>query len=62
MRSLPVALVSLALGLGLLGCPKRVGSQSDLDATGREKVAEARRQAESGKPDEALRLLSEVGG
>ncbi len=62
MRSLPVALVSLTLGVGLLGCPKRVGSQSELDPAQREKVEEARRQAESGRPSEALKLLAEVQG
>jgi len=61
VRSSPVTIISLALGLAvLLGCPKRVDSQSELDPTAREKVAEAKRQVESGKSDEALQLLSEV--
>lgn len=61
MRSSPVMVVSLALGLTvLMGCPKRVDSQSELDPTAREKVAEAKRQADSGKSDEALKLLAQV--
>ncbi|MGC4123017.1 MAG: penicillin-binding protein activator [Myxococcales bacterium] len=61
MRSSPVTIISLALGLTvLLGCPKRVDSQSELDPTTREKVAEAKRQADSGKGDEALKLLAQV--
>ena len=53
-------LVSSLCFVALLGCPKRVGSQSELDATAREKVAEAKRQADSGKPEEALKLLADV--
>ncbi|MBI5545599.1 MAG: penicillin-binding protein activator [Deltaproteobacteria bacterium] len=60
MRSLSIVLMSLGFGLCTLGCPKRVDSQSDLDATAREKVAEARRQAQSGKSDEALKLLQDL--
>ena len=60
LRSFPITLVSVGLGLALLGCPKRVGSQSELAPTAREKVAEAKRQADSGKTDEALKLLEQV--
>ena len=61
MRSSFVSSLSLALGLAVLvGCPKRVGSQAELDPDAREKVAEAKRQIDSGKGDEALQLLAEV--
>ncbi len=54
------ASVSTCLALALLGCPKRVGSQSELDPTAREKLEAAKQQASSGNPQEALKLLEQV--
>lgn len=57
LRSLCTSLVPLALGIALVGCPKRVRSQSDLDPSSRGRVAAARQEVDSGRPEEALKLL-----
>lgn len=59
LRQAPATVFALCLGIALLGCPKRVGS-NELDATSREKVDQARLQIETGRPDEAVRLLNDV--
>ncbi len=55
-----VAAVSSLLGLFLLGCPKRVGSQAELGADSREKLETAQKEAAAGRSDEAVRLLKEI--
>ena len=52
MRSIPAPIVSTLCIVALVGCPKRVGSQSNLDAATQEKVAEAKRQVDSGVPQD----------
>lgn len=55
-----VAVASTLIGLALLGCPKRVRSQSELGAGSREKLEAAQKEVAAGRSDEALKLLHEI--
>ncbi len=55
-----VAAISTLIGFTLFGCPKRVGSQSELGAGSREKLEAAQKEAAAGHSDEALKLLHDI--